>query len=242
MDISRRPIVNDLLYFVKYPLQEAALVSLATVYLVRLIWLHTRFRKMTDRQPMNGRGGSGPLKGAFYSLGVLSRPWHLESARRHPFLYLQFILLHMGIAAAIALSFVLPYSPNWLSIPPFTLSIAVAIALGICAGVMRLHRRIKEPTMRAMNTADDYLSLILLTIWLMTALLSVIVVNFNTLIQFIYFLLTAFLLFYVPFSKISHYLYYPFTRYLLGRTMGWRGVYPLVRVPAVQQKKTWRVR
>jgi hypothetical protein len=34
---------------------------------------------------------------------------------------------------------------------------------------------------------------------------------------------------YVPFSKISHYLYYPFTRYYFGKSMGYRGVYPLKR-------------
>ena len=42
-----------------------------------------------------------------------------------------------------------------------------------------------------------------------------------------YFILTAFFLVYVPFSKISHYLYYPFTRYYLGKTLGHRGVYPM---------------
>jgi hypothetical protein len=31
----------------------------------------------------------------------------------------------------------------------------------------------------------------------------------------------------VPFSKISHYLYYPFTRYYLGKSLGYRGVYPI---------------
>ena len=39
--------------------------------------------------------------------------------------------------------------------------------------------------------------------------------------------LTAFFLFYVPFSKISHYIFYPFTRWYLGKTLGHRGVYPL---------------
>jgi hypothetical protein len=33
----------------------------------------------------------------------------------------------------------------------------------------------------------------------------------------------------VPFSKISHYLYYPFMRYYLGRTLGYRGVFPIQR-------------
>jgi hypothetical protein len=41
----------------------------------------------------------------------------------------------------------------------------------------------------------------------------------------LFFALTAFFLIYVPFSKIGHYLYYPFTRFFLGRTMGHRGVY-----------------
>jgi hypothetical protein len=42
-------------------------------------------------------------------------------------------------------------------------------------------------------------------------------------------MLTAFFLVYVPFSKISHYLYYPFTRFYFGKTMGYRGVYPIRR-------------
>ena len=42
-----------------------------------------------------------------------------------------------------------------------------------------------------------------------------------------FFLLTAFFLIYVPFSKISHYLYYPFTRYWLGKTLGHRGSLPV---------------
>ena len=44
-----------------------------------------------------------------------------------------------------------------------------------------------------------------------------------------YLLLTSFFLLYVPFSKISHYLYYPFTRIWLGRTLGHRGTFPLVK-------------
>jgi hypothetical protein len=52
-----------------------------------------------------------------------------------------------------------------------------------------------------------------------------------------YFLLTAFFLMYVPFSKVSHYLYYPFTRTYLGRHFGRRGVFPIKRNPAYQVNK-----
>ena len=47
-----------------------------------------------------------------------------------------------------------------------------------------------------------------------------------------FFLMGSFFLIYVPFSKISHYLYYPFTRYYLGKTFARRGVFPIKRVPS----------
>ena len=51
----------------------------------------------------------------------------------------------------------------------------------------------------------------------------------NELFLVAFLLATSFFLIYVPFSKISHYLYYPFTRYWLGRSLGHRGSMPYVR-------------
>ena len=89
-------------------------------------------------------------------------------------------------------------------------------------------RRVSDKHMRAISTPDDYFSLLLLTVWFFFATLSV--PNNGGWIQNTYFILTAFFLIYVPFSKISHYLYYPFTRYYFGKTMGYRGTYPIKRV------------
>ena len=59
----------------------------------------------------------------------------------------------------------------------------------------------------------------------------------------VYFIMTAFFLVYVPFSKISHYLYYPFTRFYFGRTMGYRGVYPIKRVtPQSENNHSGRIK
>jgi hypothetical protein len=44
--------------------------------------------------------------------------------------------------------------------------------------------------------------------------------------------MTAVFLVYVPFSKISHYIYYPFTRTYMGRHFGRRGVFPIRRKAA----------
>jgi hypothetical protein len=46
-----------------------------------------------------------------------------------------------------------------------------------------------------------------------------------------FFGLTAFFLVYVPFSKISHYVYWPFIRYYVGKHLGHRGAYPTKTVP-----------
>jgi hypothetical protein len=227
-------------HFFMYRLQEVALLFLAGIYFVRLIWLHRRFQATGDRQPRAARPGTGPVKGAIYSMGVLSRPWHLESARNHPFLYTQFILFHLGVAAAIALSIILPYAPGWLAWPPLRWTLGVFIGMGFAASLLRLYRRVADPAIRAMNTFDDYFSIGLLAIWLFLAFWVAGIFAADAAVKDTFFILTAFFLFYVPFSKISHYIYYPLSRYLLGRTLGWRGVYPLALARISNSSKSRR--
>jgi hypothetical protein len=80
------------------------------------------------------------------------------------------------------------------------------------------------------SSPNDYCSLILLIVWLAFSFFAAPnrpEDNKGALLG--YFSLTAFFLVYVPFSKISHYLYYPFSRWYLGKTLGHRGVYPVKR-------------
>ena len=95
---------------------------------------------------------------------------------------------------------------------------------------MRMIRRLGGKHMRAISTPDDVFSLLLLTVWFAFAFQAVPNSTANGEWQLMtYFWMTAFFLVYVPFSKISHYLYYPFTRYYLGKSMGRRGVFPFER-------------
>jgi nitrate reductase gamma subunit len=160
-------------------------------------------------------------------------PWEMESTRKKFFLYVQFAVFHIGVTAAIGLSFVIPYAPGLLDSQVLVLVLQVVIGAACLVGVMRIIRRIGNKYMRAISSPDDYFSLLLLTVWFASAFLAV--PNSTAAGEWhllTYFLLTAFFLVYVPFSKISHYLYYPFTRYYLGKTMGRRGVYPMRREPA----------
>ena len=80
------------------------------------------------------------------------------------------------------------------------------------------------------STPDDYFSLALMTAFFASGLFAV--PNKNTASEWpliVFFAMTTFFLIYVPFSKISHYVYYHFTRYFLGKLMGHRGVFPRKR-------------
>jgi nitrate reductase gamma subunit len=110
----------------------------------------------------------------------------------------------------------------------------VFLVAAFLVSVYRILRRTLRPLMRLISTPDDYFSLVMLTIWFglgactQAYLMGVWgMTNETLLVAYLY--LTSFFLLYVPFSKISHYLYYPFTRTYIGRALGHRGSYPVVR-------------
>jgi len=221
--------MSELLHFSEHTLQEVALGFMALVYTTRIIWF-LRFKAGGERQAATGRPGTTPTRGILYSWANVAMPWAMESTRRHYLIYAQFVVFHLGVTAAIALSFIIPYGPEVLSSRALVMILQVLIGAAFLVGVVRIIRRVSNPYMRAISSPDDYFSLVLLTVWFFFAVLAVSNKTSNGEWHLVgFFLLTAFFLVYVPFSKISHYLYYPFTRYYLGKTMGHRGVYPALR-------------
>jgi hypothetical protein len=105
--------MSNLLHFAEHTLQEIALVFMATVYFFRIRWF-LGWNLAKERQPATGIGDTNPKKGARYSFVKIAMPWAMESARSKPFLYTQFVLFHLGVIAAIALSFIIPYGPGLL--------------------------------------------------------------------------------------------------------------------------------
>ena len=221
--------MSELLHFSEHQLQEGALLFMAIVYTLRVRWL-LRFKAGKERQAATGLGDTNPRKGFIYSWANVAMPWAMESSRTKMFLYMQFVVFHLGVVAAIGLSFIIPYAPHWLNSQVLVTILQVIIAGAFLVGLMRFVRRAGSIYLRAISTPDDYFSLILLTTWFAFAFFAVPNSTANGEWHLlVYFMMTAFFLVYVPFSKISHYLYYPFTRYYLGKTMGHRGVFPLKR-------------
>lgn len=221
---------SNLLHFSAHTLQEVALVFMALVYITRITWFVRRFKAGGERQAPTGSVDTTKFKGIVYSWANVAMPGAMESTRTKPFLYAQFALFHIGVVAAIGLSFIIPYLPGLLESSALVLVIQVLTGLACVIGLLRMYRRVSDPYMRALSSPDDYFSLALLTVWFFFATLAVPNSTAGGEWHLLtYFILTAFFLVYVPFSKISHYLYYPFTRYYFGKSMGYRGVYPLQR-------------
>ena len=221
--------MSELLHFSEHTLQEVALIVMAVVYLLRIRWL-LQFKKVGDRQAPTGLEGSTKRKGILYSWAAIAMPWTMESTRTKFFFYAQFVIFHLGVVVAILLSFLIPYAPQVLESKFVEIVFQVLIGAAFLVGCGRIVRRITSKYIRAISSPDDYFSLILLTVWFGFAFFAV-PNNYQQggTILLIFFFLTAFFLMYVPFSKISHYLYYPFSRFWFGRSMGHRGVYPIRR-------------
>jgi nitrate reductase gamma subunit len=204
---------------------------MAVVYTLRIRWL-LKFKAGKERQAPTGSPDTNPTRGILYSWANIASPWSMESTRKHWMLYVQFVIFHLGVVAAIGLSFIIPYGPGLLNSIVFVRVLQVFMAAACIVGVVRIARRVGSKYMRAISTPDDYFSLILLTVWFFFATLAAPNdASQGEGILLTYFLMTAFFLLYVPFSKISHYLYYPFTRYYLGKSLGHRGSYPIRHQP-----------
>jgi nitrate reductase gamma subunit len=221
--------MSELLHFAEHRLQEAALLIMACVYALRITWLLS-FKAGRDRQAPTGPAQPVMPRGIFYSWMNIAMPWAMESTRTHAWLYVQFVVFHLGVVAAIALSFIIPYAPHWLAAPWLVATLQITIGAALLVALGRIVRRASNRVMRAISTPDDYFSLSLLTVWFLFAVLAAPNrADDGETALLVYFFLTAFFLLYVPFSKISHYLYYPFTRFYLGRTLTHRGVFPIRR-------------
>ncbi|MCP4896030.1 MAG: hypothetical protein GY906_03565 [bacterium] len=209
-----------------------ALVVMGIVYTMRLRWLFS-FKAGKDASAPGNPGQSNAKRGARHSLLNVAMPWGMESTRNPKGFgfWLTFVIFHLGVVAGITLAFISTLAPDFLRIPAVAAVTGGLLCAAFLVAVVRVLRRVFRPVMRLISTPDDYFSLGMLTVWFALgaatqAHISGIAEFGNEIILVLYLYLTSFFLLYVPFSKISHYLYYPFTRIWIGRALGHRGSYP----------------
>lgn len=193
----------------------AAVIGLLFCVLVialRLIKLLDRpFKKDLSR----AKGSSGRAILFAFTLGMA--PWEKESTRIHWIAYIRGIIFHVGIFTALA---VLAASP-WLEyIPDWVQWAAMAItAVGAAAAFGGIWLRLSEANLRLLSLPDDYFSVLLTGLFITFAFLIFVVPGSLP----VFYLISAFMFLYIPFSKIRHCVYFFYSKFFFGLSFGHRG-------------------
>jgi nitrate reductase gamma subunit len=212
--------MSEYLRLLEHEIHIAALSFMGAAYVMRILSLF-KFKLGIER--------SLPAKyhshAVAASLLAVAKPWTIEKNRMTPLFYVQFAIFHLGAAAAISMTFIIPYWPEILKIDSVVWLLQIILAAAFIVGLSRLYRRTFDPALRLISTPDDYFALVMMIVFYAVGV-SAVPNRYDAsdwaLVAF--FLMAAFFHLYVPFSKIIHYLYYPFTRYYLGKTMVHRGI------------------
>ena len=206
------------IHFIEFELQAIALIWMAVIYSIKAYQL--------SRLPMpweKGDRAGSPKMGVLKSYSLIFLPWSMESSRKHGWRWFLFGLYHIGAGVAILNTFTMPFAPQLMT-ETVSLIFAILIAPSVLVGLIKIIQRITKPELRHISTFDDYFSLITLEFFLFFGVMAL---TLNTPFwRTWYFIITAFFLFYVPFSKISHYIYYFFSHVLTGWRYGYRGINP----------------
>jgi hypothetical protein len=186
------------------------------VYAIRIAW-YLRFRLAGDKSRARGSRSVG----AAYSFTTIARPWSMESTRKGLWQWLEFGIFHIGIGVTIAYSFIEPAYPD-LFTPLVNTILVLTQVFALAAGLIRVYKRFFHKKIRLVSSADDFFSLIAVNLLFVTCLLTLLEVPYGLELYSIW--LTVVIV-YEPFSKLQHYIFYPFARYYYGTYLGHRGIY-----------------
>ena len=163
--------------------------------------------------------GSIP-EGIRYSFTTAMNPAKKESAFLHLPTYFSGIMYHLGVFFTLLLFVVMIFRGTTAGLP-LSYWLAVVPIVGGGAGAWLLIKRLADPMMRRLSTPDDYISNLLVTLFQLTAVLSLLTEG-NTML----FLLSGgMLLLYFPLGKLKHAIYFFAARYYLGVFYGSRAVW-----------------
>jgi nitrate reductase gamma subunit len=174
--------------------------------------MHRPFKKDLSR----ARGSA--WRGTLYAFTLGMAPWEKESTRRHWVAYFRGIFFHIGVFMAFGVLFASPWL-NVIPSPIIWLALLVT-AVGAVAGFAGLVMRLADENERALSLPDDYFALFLVSLFVALAFLSL-------LLPWAlpgFYVVTAVMSVYIPFSKIRHCVYFFYSKFFFGLSFGHRGV------------------
>jgi len=213
--------VSYALMILEEPIQYVCLLFMGTMYAIKIYQL---LKKPFPPEKAELKGDR--VAGALHSLTNVLRPWDMESTSKNLYFYAEFMIFHIAVALTIGSTFFIPLAPHIMT-PAFTTVIMVFMGLAFLIGLRRIYRRLTYPEIKIISSPDDYFAIILMTVFFGVGFITMwlwIQGYAETGWMWLFFLMTSFFLIYVPFSKISHYVLYPFGRVNFGMIFGGRGI------------------
>lgn len=213
--------VSHALYILQEPVQYVALTFMAMMYVIKISQLLKK-PFPPEKAELKGDRTAGAIKSLFNVL----KPWEMESTRKNLYFYTEFMIFHIAVALTIGSTFLIPLVPHLMT-PAVAVVCMVFMGLAFLIGLRRIYRRLTVPEIKIISSPDDYFAIILMTAFFGVGFVTMWLWKEGrpeTGWMWLFFIMTTFFLFYVPFSKISHYVLYPFGRINFGMIFGGRGI------------------
>ncbi len=172
------------------------------------------------KSPLYAKPQGDVKRGILYAFGRGMMPWEKESAGKHLLTYLTGILYHMAIFLSILYLFCLLFL---FKIPVLFIYLArISALIGFICGFALLLKRFLAPTIRALSCPDDFISNIIVDIFLVLTFVHTLYTDLLP----IFLLYALFMFLYIPVGKIRHCVFFFVVRILFGHFYGSRGIVP----------------
>lgn len=222
---------DNVLEFARGPLFEAALLVFIGGLIYRLVtivllgWKH-------DRVPARGSKLAGTAKS--FLKGILIWPfipWVKNTFKRNPVIYIAGGLFHLGLLVVIFLG--TAHMLVWKSLLGFgwpTLALPIVdwlAAVAIVAMIILFINRLINPVLKLITGPAEWINLLLVFLPMLTGyMMTHHMLSPYEMLFSLHMLAVDVLLIWIPFSRISHFIFYFFARTIHGREFGKRAVAP----------------
>lgn len=219
------------LQFVRGPFFKISLLVFVggmTYRLVRVVLLGWPRDRVEDR----GSKFAGVVKTYLKGLLVLPFiPWVKRTFARNPLTYVAGGLFHLSLLAVVV--FGTPHMLAWKALLGFgwpTLPFPVTdwlAAVGIVSLILLLVNRLTHPVLRRISRGPVWISWLIVFLSFLTGYLMTHHLFFRYEVLFsLHMIAVNVLLIWIPFSRVSHFLFYFFSRTIHGAQAGKRAVNP----------------
>jgi nitrate reductase gamma subunit len=220
---------NNVLEFARGPFFYAALIFFVAGMVYRLVnvlglgWSKTRIKA-------KGSQAGGVTRSFLKSVLIWPFiPWVKNTFKRNPLIYVGGALFHLGLFVVLLLG--TAHMLVWKSLLGFgwpTLSLPIVdwfAAVAIIAMLILLVNRIVNPVLKLISGPAEYLAWAFVFLPMVTGYMLTHHLFFRYEVLYsLHMLSVDVLLIWIPLSRISHFIFYFFPRFIHGQQFGRRGV------------------